>query len=40
MLELEAPKYALLEVAAPLQEGQLLAGPWLVHEVGGEKSGA
>ena len=33
MLEPEAPQYALLEVAAPLQEGQLLAGPWLAPEV-------
>ena len=40
MLEPEAPQYALLEVASPLQEGQLLAGPRLAPEVGGEKSGA
>ena len=37
-LELEAPQYALLEVAAPLQEGQLLAGPWLAPKVRGKKS--
>ena len=35
MMELEAPQYAPLEVAAPLLEGQLLA-----PEVGGEKHGA
>ena len=40
MLEPEAPQYALLEVAAPLQEGKLLAGPRLAPEVGGKKSGA
>ena len=40
MLEPEAPQYALLDVAAPLQEGQLLAGPRLALKVGGEKSGA
>ena len=40
MLELDAPQYALLEVAAPLQESQLLVGPRLAPEVGGEKSGA
>ena len=37
MLEPDAPRYALLEVAAPLQEGQLMAGPRLASEVGGEK---
>ena len=35
MLEPNAPWYALLEVAAPLEQGQLLA-----PEVGGEKRGA
>ena len=40
MLEPDTPQYALLNVAAPLQEIQLLAGPWLASEVGGEKSGA
>ena len=40
MLEPDAPQYAVLEVAAPLQEGQLLAGPRLALEVGGEKRGA
>ena len=40
MLEPEAPQYAQLEVATPLQEGQLQAGPRLALEVGGEKSGA
>ena len=40
MLEPKAPQYALLEVPAPLQEGQLLVGPRLASEVGGEKSGA
>ena len=40
MLEPKAPQYALLKVAAPLQKGQLLAGPRLAPEVGGEKSGA
>ena len=40
MLELDAPQYALLEVVAPLPKGQLLAGPRLAPEVGGEKSGA
>ena len=34
MLEPNAPWYALLEVAAPLQEGQLLVGPRLALEVG------
>ena len=40
MLEPDAPQYALLEVAAPLQDGQLLAGPRLASEVGGERRGA
>ena len=40
MLEPDAPRYALLEVAATLQEGQLLAGPQLASEVGGQKRGA
>ena len=40
MLEPDAPQYALLEVAAPLQEGQLLDGPRLAPGVGGEKRGA
>ena len=40
MMEPEAPQYAPLEVAAPLQEGQLLADPRLAPEVGGEKHGA
>ena len=40
MLEPDAPQYALLEVATPLQEGQLLAGPWMAPDVGGEKRGA
>ena len=37
MLEPDAPRYALLEVAACLQECQLLASPRLALEVGGEK---
>ena len=40
MLEPEAPQYALLEIATPLQEGQLLVGPRLALKVGGEKRGA
>ena len=40
MLEPEAPQYELLEVVAPLVEGQLLDGPCLAWEVGGEKSWA
>ena len=40
MMEPNAPQYALLEVAAPLQEGQLLASPRQAPEVGGEKRGA
>ena len=40
MLEFDAPQYALLEVAATLQDGQLLADPRLAPEVGGEKHGA
>ena len=40
MVELDAPRYALLEVASPLQEGKLLAGPRLAPKVGGEKHGA
>ena len=40
MLEPEAPQYALLKVAASLQKVQLLAGPRLAPEVGGENSGA
>ena len=40
MLEPEAPQYALLEVASPLQEGQLLASPGLALDIGGEKSRA
>ena len=40
MLEPKAPLYALLEVAAPLQESQLLASPQLTPEVGGENSRA
>ena len=40
MLEPDAPRYALLEVVAPLQEGQLLVGPRLAPKVGGEKRGA
>ena len=40
MLEPKDPQYALLEVAAPLQIGQLLAGPRLALVVGGEKSKA
>ena len=35
MLEPNAAQYALLEVVAPLQKGQLLAGPRLAPEVGG-----
>ena len=35
MLESDAPRYALPEVVAPLQDGQLLA-----PEVGGEKRGS
>ena len=37
MLEPDAPQYALLEMAAPLQEGQLLTGPWMALDMGGEK---
>ena len=37
MLELDALKYALLEVVASLQEGQLMASPQLTLEVGVEK---
>ena len=37
MLEPDAPRYALLKVAASLQEGQLLVGPRMALEVGGEK---
>ena len=37
MLEPDAPWYALLEVVAPLQDGQLLARPRLAPEMGGEK---
>ena len=33
MLELDAPQYALLEVVAPMLEGQLLDGPRLASEV-------
>ena len=40
MWESEAPLYALLEVATPLYEGQLLAGPQLDPEVEGDKNGA
>ena len=40
MLEPDAPQYALLEVATPLPEGQLLVGPWMAPDVGGEKRGA
>ena len=40
MLEPNAPQYALLEVAAPLQEGQMLDSPRLALKVGGEKRGA
>ena len=40
MLEPDAPWRALLEVPTPLQDGQLLASPWLAPEVGGEKRGA
>ena len=40
MLEPDAPQHALLEVATPLQDGQLLTGPRLAPEVGGEKCGA
>ena len=39
MLEPNAPRHALLEVAALLQDGQLLAGPRLAPEVGDEKHG-
>ena len=35
MLEPDAPQYALLDVVAPLQKGQLLVGPRLAPEVGG-----
>ena len=35
MLEPEAPQDELLEVVAPMVEGQLLAGPRLAPEVGG-----
>ena len=38
--EPDSPKYALLEMAAPLQEGRLLAGPRLDPEVGGDRNGA
>ena len=40
MMEPEAPQDELLELAAPMVEGQLLASPRLAPEVGGEKSGA
>ena len=40
MQEPDAPQYALLEVAAHLQGGRLLAGPRLDQEVGGDRNGA
>ena len=40
MLESEAPLYTLLELAAPLWEGQLSAGPRLDPKAGGDKNGA
>ena len=40
MQEPDAPQYALLEVAAPLQEGRVSAGPRLDPEVEGDKNGA
>ena len=40
MQEPYAPQYALLEVAAPLQEGKLPAGPWLDPEAKGDRNGA
>ena len=40
MQEPDAPQYALLEVAAPPQEGLLPAGPQLDPEAEGDKNGA
>ena len=40
MLDPEAPQYALLEVAAPLHEGRLPAGPRFDPEEEGNKNGA
>ena len=40
MQEPDAPQYALLEVAAPLQEGRLPAGPRLDPEAKGDRNGA
>ena len=38
--EPDAPQYALLEVAAPLQEGRLPTGPRMDPEAGGDRNGA
>ena len=38
MQEPDAPQYALLEVAAPLQEGRLPASPHLDSEAGGDRN--
>ena len=38
MQEPDAPQYALLEVAAPPQEGRLSAGPWLDSEAEGDRN--
>ena len=38
--EPDAPQYALLEVATPLQEGQLPTGPRLDPEARGNRNGA
>ena len=40
MQESDAPQYALLEVAAPLQEGRLPTSPRLDPEVEGDWNGA
>ena len=40
MQEPDAPHYALFEVAALLQEGQLPAGPCLDMEAGDDRNGA
>ena len=40
MVQSKAPLYALQEVVDPLQNGHLLADPWLGPEVGGDKHGA
>ena len=40
MQEPDAAQYALLEVAAPLQEGRLPVGPRLDPEARGDRNGA